>query len=437
MKDKTLNLKKGQHIAFISVIITFCLAIMKGGVGFLFDSHVLIADAVHSTADLMTHTASGFGLWIAARGKTQKFPYGLYRAETFGCMLVGFFISMAGIELFREGIEKLFHLEAVSIFPVFPIGVSIISSVAGFIIAKMESKVGHDIGSQSLIASSKEAYLDVYTSLAVLLGILLAYFRIRYAEGSIIILLSLLLIKIGVENIWRALLVLLDANLDPGLQSEIEEKINGINGVKGVGNVKIRQSGPFKMIQCIISTRPSLSLYKAHGVADKVEKMIAENYEQIESIFIHVEPNKEKKLRVIIPIKENQGLESIVHGHFARAPHYLVLELNGPERAEVIGCYDNEFLNDREHIGVKTSRQVIEYNVDLLFTASIGEISYHILKSNMIDVYQAKASRSVKETLLGYHDNRLKLLSEPSHLIETSIYPTTLTLGMNTYSMKK
>lgn len=107
----------------------------------------------------------------------------------------------------------MFYLETVSSFPVFPICASLISSMAGFIVARMESRVGRAIGSQSLIASSKDAFYDMYTSLAVLLGILMAYYKIPYAEGSIIILISLLLIRIGVENVWTALLVLLDANL--------------------------------------------------------------------------------------------------------------------------------------------------------------------------------------------------------------------------------
>ena len=154
--------------------------------------------------------------------------------------------------------------------------------------------MGHAIGSQSLIASSKEAFLDIFTSLAVLVGILLVYYRIPYAEGGIILIISLVLVKIGAESAWIALLILMDVNLEPDLENEIGERIKEIRGIKGVGTVKIRQSGPFKMIECVIVTRPLLSLYKAHEVADKVEEMIKENYDHIESIFIHVEPDKKK-----------------------------------------------------------------------------------------------------------------------------------------------
>ena len=180
MENKIERLKKGRRIAFTSSIVSLLLAVMKGIIGYLFGSQVLIADAFHSGADLLTHAASGFGLWIASRSKTTKFPYGLYRAETLACLIVGGFIVVAGIEIFREGYHRFFYLEPVKSFPILPVAASIISSVAAFFVAKMESKVGKSIGSQSLIATSREAFLDIFISLIVFIGILLAYFKIPY-----------------------------------------------------------------------------------------------------------------------------------------------------------------------------------------------------------------------------------------------------------------
>jgi len=118
-----------------------------------------------------------------------------------------------------------------------------------------------------------------------LAGILLSYMKIPYIEGSIIVLISLLIFKLGVENIWTSLLALLDANLSPGLQLSIAEEVNKIYGVKGASEIKIRQAGPFQMVECKIMTSPSLALYKAHELADKVEEYIDRNYENVESFL--------------------------------------------------------------------------------------------------------------------------------------------------------
>ena len=214
-------------------------------------------------------------------------------------------------------IAILKSIEAVASFPILPIAASIASAVAAFVVSTIESKAGQSIGSQSLIANSREAFLDIFTSLIVLLGILLGYFGIPYIEGGVIIFIALLLFKLGFENIWTSLLILMDANLDPELQLELEKKTNEIYGVKGVSDVKIRQSGPFKMLECVIATRPSLSLYKAHELADKVEDFIAVNYASIESVFVHVEPQQNNEtLTAIVPVENIAGLDARIHGHF-------------------------------------------------------------------------------------------------------------------------
>ena len=116
--DKIRRLKQGQRIAFIATLVAFLVAVMKATVGYLFDSQVLIADALHSVADLLSNFAAGFGLWLASRQKTAKFPYGLYKAETLACFVIGGFIVFAGIEIFREGFDKLLRLDPVKGFPI-------------------------------------------------------------------------------------------------------------------------------------------------------------------------------------------------------------------------------------------------------------------------------------------------------------------------------
>jgi cation diffusion facilitator family transporter len=417
--DKIIRLKQGQKIAFIAMLAAFLLAVMKATVGYRFDSEILIADALHSGADLLSNFAAVFGLWLASRKKSAKFPYGLYRAETLACFVIGGFIVFAGIEIFKEGYDKLLQLEPVNGFPFLPVSVSIVSSVTAFFIARKQQIIGRSIGSQSLIANSREAFLDIFTSLIVLMGILLAYVQIPYVEGAIIILIALLIFKLGLQNIWTSLMILMDANLDPGLQLEIEEKINQIYGVKGVSEVKIRQSGPFKMVECIIATRPSLSLYKAHELADKVEDFIAKNYEHIESIFIHVEPLREEIVSVIIPVRNIDGMESRIHGHFARAPYFIILKLSD-NRVEIEDFYYNEFLEEKRHMGVKVARVVVGYKIDLLFTSNIGEISFHMLKDNLVDIYKAEEDISVREVVERHRLKKLQPLTVPTHSVEES-----------------
>jgi cation diffusion facilitator family transporter len=417
--EKIKRLKQGQRIAWIASLLTLLLAIVKGAVGYHFDSPLLVADAFHSAGDVVTIAASGFGLWLAAREKTEKFPYGLYKAETLAGLFIGALVLWAGVEMAREGYSKLLHGSTAPGFPVLPVIATILSIIINYFLAKKEKEVGKVINSQSLQIKAYDTLLDIYVSCAVLIGLLLAFLGIPYAEGGLIMAISLLILKLGVQTVWICLLSLLDANLDPELQAEIVGKVAGINGVMGVPQVRVRRSGPFRMVDCTIGSSPNLPLYRAHELADKIEDAVTGGYKDIETVFVHVEPSREKVLSALIPVAEVNGLESRIHEHFGRAPYFVIVRL-AENDIEIVDFYYNEFLDEKIHIGVKIIKALIHSGLSMLFARGIGELSFYMLKENFIDIYRVVEELTVREIVQAYRENRLSRLTTPTHSLEES-----------------
>lgn len=126
--------------------------------------------------------------------------------------------------------------------------------------ARKEKQIGEAINSRSLIANASESVLDIISSNVGLLGFLKAYWQIRYVEAMIIILISRLILKLGAENIWKSMLVLLDAILDEELQIQIEEVVLDLPGVKNIEDANIRQAGPFRMVELKFTTNASITI---------------------------------------------------------------------------------------------------------------------------------------------------------------------------------
>jgi cation diffusion facilitator family transporter len=418
MAERTDQLKKGQKVALWATAITLLLAALKAAVGTLFHSKVLVADSLHSAADTVAIFASAFGLWLASREKSRRFPYGLYKAETLVTLVIGALISWAGIELLLDGYHKLLFVPPLIRFPALPVAVSALSIIVAFFVARKEKQTGLAINSQSLLANAGESMLDIVSSVVVLFGILMAYWQIRYVEGAIIILISLLILKLGLESAWRSLLVLLDANLDEPLQRQIEETLLDIPGVKDVEDIKIRQAGPFRMVELKFAANPSISIYQAHGIADEVEQRVSRKFTTVESVFVHVEPSHHDKIRAIVPVSEINGLDSRVYGHFGRAPYYVILSI-GEKEAVIEDFYLNEFLDRKRHIGLNVVKVIIQYDLDMLFTSRIGEIAFSMLKKSFIDIYRIEGENlTVKTVVELYRQNRLTRILEPTHSIE-------------------
>lgn len=417
--EKRLLLQRGQRIALVSSLVTLAVALVKGFVGYFFDSSLLVADAFHSAGDVVTIAASGFGLWLAARRKSEKFPYGLYRAETVASLFIGALIVWAGVEMARDGYAKLFQVQLPSGFPFLPIAAATLSIVANFFLAKKQHEVGQAIDSQSLLVKARDTQLDVSISAAVLVGIILAYGEIPYAEGGLVLIISFLILKLGGETIWVSVMSLLDANLDPVLQTEIGSMISAIEGVRAATGIRIRRAGPFRMVDCTIETSPYLSLYKAHELADRVEESIVGGFRNIDTVFVHVEPFREKALLLLVPVISVNGLDSVIHEHFGRAPYFALVRL---EENDLLleDFYYNEFLDEKLHIGVKIVKAISASGVATLFTKQIGELAFSLLKERFVDIYQVEGNPSVKEIVAAYRENRLARLHGPTHGLEDS-----------------
>ena len=414
------TMKQGRRVAIAATLAVLLLAVIKFAVGRFFESTILVADAYHSAVDVLAVFASWFGLRLASGKKTRTFPYGLYRAETMMALIIGGLITWAGIENLISGYGRLFHRDAASAFPALPVLVGLLSAAAAYVVARQEKRAGDSINSHSLRANASESFLDILTSLVVTTGIMLNYLRIPLVEGLVVIVIALLIVRLGAKNVWRSILVLMDANLDPKLQSKIEETIHLIDGILDVHDVKIRQSGPFTMVECEITAVPWISLHKAHDLADRVEAAVKERYPRIESVFVHVEPSRREVVTAIVPVSETKGLDSLVHGHFGRAPYFIIMRL-GPDSVEIEDFYRNEFLGEPErvHIGVKVAKAIIKHGLALVFTARIGEISFHMLKDHFIKVLKAEKGATVRETIEKYRRGEIETIATP-HPVEES-----------------
>ena len=112
-------------------------------------------------------------------------------------------------------------------------------------------------------------------------------------------------------------------------------------------------------------------------------------------------------------------MDSKVHGHFGRAPYFVILKI-ADENVEIEDFYYNEFLGEKKHVGVKVIKAVIWHKLDLLFTSRIGEISFHMLRDNFVDIYKTDEGLSVEDIIKKYRNQEIEQITEPTHCIEES-----------------
>ncbi len=409
---KITNLKEGEKVARNAIFVNLILSVLKLFIGFISGSVVLITDGFHTGADSITTFASWFGLKISQRKPTEKFPYGYYRAETIITLFICIFLAFAGYELIKESYSKLFTLSILQI-PYWALGISVVSAVASFIIAKSEKTIGEKINSQSLITISEDTKVNGIISLVIFVSIIATYFQVGYVEGIIGILISLMIFKIVIENGKNSIYSLMDVSPSKEMEIKIKRIVDSIKGVERFDDLKLRSAGPFVIGEVKVKTKKFLDVKRAHEISDKIENKIKDEIEEVISFNIHTEPYKSKTQKIVIPIENENSLESKLSNHFGRSKYFIFIDLKG-KKIQSYYFKKNTYREKEVRAGLFFIKDVIlKEKVDSVLTKSIGSISFHTLRDNFIGVYLSDRE-NVQNSIRDFLDNKLELLDKPT-----------------------
>jgi len=194
----------------------------------------------------------------------------------------------------------------------------------------------------------------------------------------------------------------------------IQDDTMRIKGVKKVKDVAIREAGPFNMVDISVMTAPSATVYAAQDIADRVRDNIIHRFNMVEHVYVTVEPAKNDIFRAVVPVSTVDGLNSRIFHHFGRAPYFAIITIYKDDIV-IEDFYLNEFIKKEKHVGLNVVKVLIHYNVDIIFTSKIGEISFYIARDNMIDVYQIEEEeQTIKDIIDAFSGNVLKKITVPT-----------------------
>lgn len=409
-----LDLRKGQQVALYASVATVLLASVKAVVGYLAGSVLLIADAVHSGTDVLCILASWLGLKLAARKPTDKFPYGFYKAESLATLLVSLIILYAGSQILLEGLGEVRSAPALAL-PYVAMAVALASAAFSWILARVERKVGKKTNAQSLVANADHTQMDALSSLLVFMALAASHAGVHYIGGGLAIAFAGLIFWVGITNGRVALYSLMDASLDPEMEQAMVAVVQGIPGVLEVHDLRVRHAGPYCFGETHLHLRKSLDIARGHEIAEKVAAKVKERFPSVDTFATHIEPHVSRERRVMVPVRDDSGLDSEVMGHFGRAAYFLFAQIDDHRIAE-FEVKPNNFRDQPVRAGLNVVKHFLEAEkIDALVTQEIGEIGFHALRDHYVEVYRSQEGRTAREVLLDFAEGRLESLTAPTH----------------------
>jgi len=299
-----------QSISIISTFVNMGLGVSKLFFGTLIGSVALVADGIHSSLDVISSFVTFLGLKTAKKPFDETHPYGYLKAESLAGFFVMILLSITGIWILYEAIQRFFGEELVT-FSLYAILVVIGSILVTESLARLKFKYGRKFQSLALVADAEHSRADALSSAGVLAGLLLVrYFSLADA---------IIALGIGMYIIFEAFQIgkeITDSLLDVA-NKNVEEKIRKIceSHKIEVSNIKTRKIGGFNFAEIKIKLAPKLKVENVEKITKTLEERLLKNIKELKYVVISIEAYQIKQ-SVILPkigkeMCESEGFEKI------------------------------------------------------------------------------------------------------------------------------
>ena len=226
------------------------LVVFKLIVGLAVNSIAVILDAVNNLSDALSSIITIIGTRIAGRRPDKKHPFGHGRVEYLTGMLIAVLVLFAGATSLKESVEKILHPETAS-YTVLSLVIIGVAVLVKFFMGRYVKGVGEAINSQALVASGSDAGFDAILSLATLLAALVSLLWGLSLEGWLGAVISLFIIKAGIEMLLESLNSITGTRADPELSRQLRELVCSYEGVHGAYDLTLHNYGPTNIIASV------------------------------------------------------------------------------------------------------------------------------------------------------------------------------------------
>lgn len=282
--------KQKLDAARLAVIVGVSLVVLKAIVGVVTHSISVKSEAVHSATDVLASFIAFVSITKANVPPDRDHPFGHGKIENLSGLIEAIIIAIAGLVVGVKAVSALIDpSHQVAIGPL-SILVMVVSILANVWVAKRLKYAAKSTDSPALAANNRHVITDVYTSAAVLVGLILTYVT---GDGRIDAMLGLgvaALVLLAAWNIGKSTInLLVDGSLPENEVMEIYQILNASSDVLGFHKLRTRKSGSDRHIDVHIQLQDDLSFLAAHAITEKIESEIRARLSNTH-IIIHMEP---------------------------------------------------------------------------------------------------------------------------------------------------
>lgn len=283
-----------KTVTIAGMLLNIFLTIIKIVIGYIGQSQSVIADGVHSLSDCSTDIAVLVGLRYWNQPPDECHPYGHRRIETMVAVLIGIVLTLAGIGLCYQALDKFKSGQYVV-----PLKMTLIVAIISIIVKEWlyhwTIRVAERLKSSAMRANAWHHRTDSISSIAVAVAISFALYNPAWAilDPLAAFAVGLFIIQAAFSITKPALKELADEGATPDEIKEIETIVLAVEGVRSVHALRSRFLGPGLQVDLHLQVEGHLTVAEGHAIAGHAKKHLLEDGPGIVDVLVHLEPYQE------------------------------------------------------------------------------------------------------------------------------------------------
>ncbi len=263
---------QGLRAVLFGVVSNLGLIVLKAVVGVLGHSEALVADAVHSAADLVNSLLAFASLLVSRRPADITHPYGHGRAEALSANVAAMIIGSAGALVIWGSVTSLVHRHSTR--PDWAtLWVGLVAMALKLVLAVYTARIARRINSKAVNADARDHLADVLSSGVVVVGILAARLGAPLLDPLAGLIVGGFIIYTAAQIFLGAAHELMDTSLAPEVRAEVIAQAGAVQGIR-ISGVAGRTIGDMTLVEIHADVDPTISVAEAGRIVDEVKSRL-------------------------------------------------------------------------------------------------------------------------------------------------------------------
>ncbi|MFC1675468.1 cation diffusion facilitator family transporter [Planctomycetota bacterium] len=286
--------EKCKRCASQAILMCMCanifLVAFKGIIGYFTGSLAVMADAVHSAADVMDAIVAMIATKIGDKPPDENHPYGYGKTEFMGGVFIGIVLFTGASFIAVNAISHLIRHTQQAPPHFIAVFAALVSIAINDMLYRNASCAAKKVNSAAIEAEALDNRGDCYSSMPVLFGVLGAQFGFTALDPLAALVVGILVGRIGFKLLSKNIHGLMDAPLHSKEVDRIKELVVTVPGVKDIGFIRTRGMGRHYSADMQVMLNSRTTVAKSNAIASEIKSLLQQEIKHLEDITVVCKP---------------------------------------------------------------------------------------------------------------------------------------------------